>query len=101
MKIDPKVKQERELRENVIDQTGSTAIQRQYDAVNLKVLEKQRLLLEYKKELVLLKTSNVKEIDVRIFERMHLVANSGSVRTLQVSNQYEDEESRIKKAASE
>ena len=42
--IDPKVKQERELRENVIDATGSTAIQRQYDAVNLKVIQKENLL---------------------------------------------------------
>lgn len=30
----------------------------------------------------MLKTANVKEVDVRIFEKMHLVANSGSVRTL-------------------
>lgn len=34
----------------------------------------------------MLKTSNVKEVDVRIFEKMHLVANSGSVRTLNVFN---------------
>jgi len=32
---------------------------------------------------------------------MHLVANSGSVRTLAVANQNEDEESKIQKAARE
>jgi len=41
----------------------------------------------------------VKEVDVRIFERMHLVANSGSVRTLKVDNLNENEESKIQKAA--
>ena len=44
IQIDPQLKEDRELRETVINETGSTAIQRQFDAISLKAKKKQEHL---------------------------------------------------------